>query len=223
MNDVVGILDQAPELTAVFAAAVRGIGIGQEVAERGLLRLVRGCGPFVAIHFNAAQRRLQIGRHIASLQRDGVDVRRIANRGGIDHKEELPFDVVGIVHDDRFVLDQPGRIAAARQPELARCDIAALLRPDRLEIHGTQLAGCLEAEVAGWNALREIARSRQPNVDDAHLEPLLGQDDLGPVVAHVANRRRRQAREGHGWAMISSHPDSWTASRKRAPRWPMFR
>src|SRR5688572_671315 len=157
MKHVVLRLDQTAKQTRVPARA--RYTVGQEVAEQLCLLLhVVERGTFITIDLNGAfLRGPQRGGHIARTQPQRIDVRCSAKAVRIDQEEELTLGIVGIIqHQRRLLLELLARTDTT-QLELPRRYIAALLRKNRLELERAQLPGRLEAEVTGWNALREVA------------------------------------------------------------------
>ena len=158
MHDVVLVRHEAAELARMLERTVRRHGVGEEEAELRLLRAARDGRALVAVDLDgAALRRPHVGRGVLRLQREHVHVRRIRERARIDQEEELALDVVRVVDDDAVVLHEAVGGAAGGEAELARRDIAALLRAYHLEVERPELAARHEPEVARRDAARQVA------------------------------------------------------------------
>ncbi len=159
------------EQAAVAQRAIRGHGVRQELPRLRLVRVLGEARALIPVHGEPPARRTHRRRRIRRPQREHVHVRGARQGGRVDEEEELPGDVVGVVEHQLLLLHQPFRAVAA-EPELARGDVALLLSPQRLHLRGPHLRRRLEAEVAGRDPLRQVARRRQVDRHVAHLHAL---------------------------------------------------
>ena len=136
MHEVVLARHEATEPAAVAERAIGRDGLGQEVAELGLLLGVRERDPLVAVDLDpgAAGAGSQVGRRVARAEREDVDVRVPDQSLGVDQEEELAAYEVDVVEHELGVLDEPLPRAGAVEAEAPPRDIALLLRPDRLHV-----------------------------------------------------------------------------------------
>jgi hypothetical protein len=113
-----------------------------------------------------------------------VDVRVPLERRRVEQEEELSPHVVRVVEDEGVFLDEAPLVADAGELEDPRVQIAALLRPHGLEVHGAELALRLEAEVPRREPLGQEAGAREPEGHVAHVE---ASEDVVfcPLVADV--------------------------------------
>jgi hypothetical protein len=91
--------------------------------------------------------------------------------GRVDEEEELSAHVVRVVERERVFLHEAALVSEARELEGAGVEVTPLLRPDSLEVHRTDLAFGLKAEVAGRDPLGEEARAGQVERHVPDLEP----------------------------------------------------
>jgi hypothetical protein len=100
----------------------------------------------------------------------GIDVRVPVDLCRIDEEEELPPHVVGVVQDQRVLLNEGALVSESGELKDPGVQITALLSPDGLEVHRTHLPLGLKAEVTCGDALREEARAREIEGHVADLE-----------------------------------------------------
>jgi hypothetical protein len=99
-------------------------------------------------------------------------MREISDLPGIQQEEELACYEIGVVQDQRILLDKGLAAPDPCELELPGRDIAVLLCPHRLEIQGTGLSQSPEPEIPSRNPLGEKARFREPESHVTHLHPL---------------------------------------------------